>query len=121
MVNGGHDLVLSMGQVVPHEALGMANFTKNLFIGVAGRQRAKACCWRCISPQTLQASKIRVHARGLSGLCVCLQARQRLISRITSVPYTALRKLWGDLTILDGGYFRLRSTNSRLRFLPFLR
>jgi nickel-dependent lactate racemase len=38
VVNGGHDLVLSMGQVVPHEALGMANFTKNLFIGVAGER-----------------------------------------------------------------------------------
>ncbi|KAL9186897.1 hypothetical protein ACHAXT_010617 [Thalassiosira profunda] len=29
-------LVLSVGQVVPHEVLGMANFNKNLFIGVGG-------------------------------------------------------------------------------------
>ncbi|KAL7533167.1 hypothetical protein ACHAWF_004389, partial [Thalassiosira exigua] len=37
---GGDDepppLVLSVGQVVPHEVLGMANFNKNLFIGVGG-------------------------------------------------------------------------------------
>ena len=29
-------LVISVGQVVPHEVLGMANFNKNLFIGVGG-------------------------------------------------------------------------------------
>jgi nickel-dependent lactate racemase len=34
--NGGHDLILSVGQVVPHEVVGMANFNKNLFIGTGG-------------------------------------------------------------------------------------
>lgn len=29
-------LVLSIGQVVPHEVMGMANFNKNLFVGVGG-------------------------------------------------------------------------------------
>jgi nickel-dependent lactate racemase len=29
-------LVLSIGQIVPHEVLGMANFNKNLFVGVGG-------------------------------------------------------------------------------------
>jgi nickel-dependent lactate racemase len=33
---GGHDLVLSLGQVVPHEVIGMANFNKNLLIGCGG-------------------------------------------------------------------------------------
>jgi nickel-dependent lactate racemase len=33
---GQHDLVLSIGQVVPHEVIGMANYTKNIFIGVGG-------------------------------------------------------------------------------------
>jgi carbohydrate kinase (thermoresistant glucokinase family) len=32
----GWDLVISVGQVVPHEAIGMANFTKNLVIGLGG-------------------------------------------------------------------------------------
>ena len=27
---GGHDLVLSIGQVVPHEVMGMANYNKNI-------------------------------------------------------------------------------------------
>jgi len=31
------DLVVSIGQVVPHEVIGMANFTKNLVIGLGGR------------------------------------------------------------------------------------
>jgi nickel-dependent lactate racemase len=34
--HGGHDLILSIGQVVPHEVAGMANHTKNLFIGIGG-------------------------------------------------------------------------------------
>ncbi len=31
-----HDLVLSIGQVVPHEVIGMANHAKNLFVGTGG-------------------------------------------------------------------------------------
>jgi nickel-dependent lactate racemase len=34
--NGGHDLILSVGQVVPHEVVGMANYNKNLFVGTGG-------------------------------------------------------------------------------------
>jgi nickel-dependent lactate racemase len=33
---GGHDLILSVGQVVPHEVVGMANYNKNLFVGTGG-------------------------------------------------------------------------------------
>ncbi len=36
LVEGGHDLILSIGQVVPHEVIGMANHTKNLFVGTGG-------------------------------------------------------------------------------------
>lgn len=32
----GWDLVVSVGQVVPHEVIGMANYTKNLMIGLGG-------------------------------------------------------------------------------------
>lgn len=31
-----YDLILSVGQVVPHEVIGMANHAKNLFVGVGG-------------------------------------------------------------------------------------
>ncbi len=31
-----YDLVISVGQVVPHEVIGMANHSKNLFVGVGG-------------------------------------------------------------------------------------
>jgi nickel-dependent lactate racemase len=34
--NGGHDLILSIGQVVPHEVMGMANYNKNLLVGTGG-------------------------------------------------------------------------------------
>ncbi|MCH6256739.1 lactate racemase domain-containing protein [Puniceicoccaceae bacterium K14] len=34
--DGGHDLVLSIGQVVPHEVIGMANYNKNIFVGTGG-------------------------------------------------------------------------------------
>lgn len=35
---GGHDLILSIGQVVPHEVIGMANYTKNIFVGTGGEK-----------------------------------------------------------------------------------
>ena len=37
IVHGGFDLVLSLGQVVPHEVIGMANYNKNILIGTGGR------------------------------------------------------------------------------------
>jgi nickel-dependent lactate racemase len=33
---GDHDLILSIGQVVPHEVIGMANYNKNIFVGAGG-------------------------------------------------------------------------------------
>lgn len=38
LVNGGHDLILSIGQVVPHEVVGMANYNKNIFVGTGGQE-----------------------------------------------------------------------------------
>ncbi|MGA4643227.1 lactate racemase domain-containing protein [Limisphaera sp. 4302-co] len=35
---GNHDLVLSIGQVVPHEVIGMASYNKNLFVGTGGAE-----------------------------------------------------------------------------------
>lgn len=37
LVEGGYDLIVSVGQVVPHEVVGMANYSKNLFVGLGGR------------------------------------------------------------------------------------
>ncbi|MFA5554056.1 MAG: lactate racemase domain-containing protein [Phycisphaerae bacterium] len=36
LVQGGFDLILSIGQVVPHEVIGMANYNKNIFVGTGG-------------------------------------------------------------------------------------
>jgi nickel-dependent lactate racemase len=36
--HGGHDLILSIGQVVPHEVVGMANYNKNIFVGTGGKE-----------------------------------------------------------------------------------
>jgi nickel-dependent lactate racemase len=38
LAEGGHDLILSPGQVVPHEVAGMANFNKNIFVGTGGAE-----------------------------------------------------------------------------------
>ncbi len=35
---GKYDLILSIGQVVPHEVIGMANFNKNIFVGTGGHE-----------------------------------------------------------------------------------
>ena len=37
IANGKHDLILSIGQVVPHEVIGMANYNKNIFVGAGGK------------------------------------------------------------------------------------
>lgn len=36
LVEGGYDQIISIGQVVPHEVAGMANYTKNICVGVGG-------------------------------------------------------------------------------------
>src|SRR5271156_2751884 len=38
VVHGGFDLILSIGQVVPHEVAGMANYNKNILVGTGGRE-----------------------------------------------------------------------------------
>jgi len=37
IAEGSFDLVLSLGQVVPHEVVGMANYNKNILVGTGGR------------------------------------------------------------------------------------
>ncbi|HVP91075.1 MAG TPA: lactate racemase domain-containing protein [Terriglobales bacterium] len=36
VADGGHDLILSVGQVVPHEVAGMSGHSKSIFIGAGG-------------------------------------------------------------------------------------
>ena len=38
LLEGGFDLIVSLGQVVPHEVVGMANHAKNLFVGTGGKE-----------------------------------------------------------------------------------
>ncbi|MCX6120378.1 MAG: lactate racemase domain-containing protein [Ignavibacteriales bacterium] len=36
LIEGNYDLILSLGQVVPHEVIGMANYNKNILVGCGG-------------------------------------------------------------------------------------
>lgn len=38
LVEGEHDLILSIGQVVPHEVTGVAGYNKNIFVGAGGKE-----------------------------------------------------------------------------------
>ena len=38
LVEGNFELILSVGQVVPHEVVGMANYNKNIFVGTGGKE-----------------------------------------------------------------------------------
>lgn len=38
LVQGEFDLILSIGQVVPHEVVGMANYNKNILVGTGGSE-----------------------------------------------------------------------------------
>ncbi len=50
LLNGGWDLVMNIGHVVPHEVLGFANHNKNYIIGLGGKETLcashmmAACC-----------------------------------------------------------------------------
>jgi nickel-dependent lactate racemase len=37
LIEGNFDLIISLGQVVPHEVIGMANYNKNVFVGTGGK------------------------------------------------------------------------------------
>ena len=45
LVSGDWDLILSLGQVVPHEVVGMANYTKNLAVGLGGASSIDYSHW----------------------------------------------------------------------------
>ena len=38
LLDPSFDVIFSIGQVVPHEVIGMANYTKNIFVGVGGSE-----------------------------------------------------------------------------------
>ncbi|MDY5648600.1 MAG: lactate racemase domain-containing protein [Lachnospiraceae bacterium] len=38
LLDPSYDLILSVGQVVPHEVIGMSNHAKNIFVGVGGSE-----------------------------------------------------------------------------------
>ncbi|MBQ7623988.1 MAG: DUF2088 domain-containing protein [Clostridia bacterium] len=42
LISGEYDLMISVGQVVPHEVVGMANYSKNVFVGCGGSRMINA-------------------------------------------------------------------------------
>ena len=38
LLDKSYDLIISVGQVVPHEVIGMANYNKNIFVGCGGSE-----------------------------------------------------------------------------------
>ncbi|MBO7085930.1 MAG: DUF2088 domain-containing protein, partial [Bacilli bacterium] len=42
IMDQSYDLIISIGQVVPHEVIGMANHSKNLFVGCGGKRMINA-------------------------------------------------------------------------------
>lgn len=50
LVNGGFDRIISIGQLVPHEVIGIANHNKNIYVGTGGSDTINkthfigACC-----------------------------------------------------------------------------
>jgi nickel-dependent lactate racemase len=38
LLDGSYDAIVSIGQVVPHEVVGMANHAKNIFVGTGGKE-----------------------------------------------------------------------------------
>lgn len=42
LLDPSYDIIISVGQVVPHEVVGMANYSKNIFVGCGGRSMINA-------------------------------------------------------------------------------
>lgn len=42
LLDKSYDLIISIGQVVPHEVVGMANYSKNIFVGCGGHSMINA-------------------------------------------------------------------------------
>ncbi len=42
LLDDSYDLIISIGQVVPHEVVGMANYSKNIFVGCGGSSMISA-------------------------------------------------------------------------------
>ena len=42
LLDKSYDLIISIGQVVPHEVVGMANYSKNIFVGCGGSKLINA-------------------------------------------------------------------------------
>ncbi|MFO0926054.1 MAG: lactate racemase domain-containing protein [Gemmataceae bacterium] len=45
LVEGGWDVIVSIGQLVPHEVVGIANHNKNVFVGVGGSDLINKSHW----------------------------------------------------------------------------
>jgi nickel-dependent lactate racemase len=45
VVDGGWDAIISVGQLVPHEVIGIANHAKNVFVGVGGSDLINKSHW----------------------------------------------------------------------------
>jgi len=85
IANGGFDLILSVGQVVPHEVIGMANYNKNILVGTGGREAITAAIIlaRCMGWSALWAAlKIpcamfsTTHPIIFCGIADCLRANR---------------------------------------------
>lgn len=81
LVEGRFDLILSIGQVVPHEVSGMANYTKNIVIGAGGAE-------------TIHGSHF------LGAICGVERVMGRINNPVRSVLDYALERFGGGLPIL---------------------
>ena len=98
LVDGGYDLILSVGQVVPHEVVGMANYSKNIFVGLGGREmlnKAHMLSAVCGVEKTLGV-------RDTAARCVYDYAQQHYVDGKIPLVYilTVMQQTENDLTML---------------------
>jgi len=64
VAHGGFDLILSIGQVVPHEVIGMANYNKNILVGTGGRESITAAIiWALFMGWSASWAALRIRAQ----------------------------------------------------------
>ncbi|MBV8732017.1 MAG: DUF2088 domain-containing protein [Acidobacteriia bacterium] len=89
LIEGGFDLILSIGQVVPHEVAGMAGYNKNILIGIGG-------------PENIHKSHYLGAVYGMERVMGCADNPVRRVLNIASDRFLRGLPIVYALTVIGG-------------------
>lgn len=112
VVEGGYDLIINIGQVVPHEVIGFANHNKNYFSGLGSKNTIDAthmfsACWGIEKTQ----------GRLMTPLRKCFnKAEEKFLNHLPDV-YILVVNAHSDARLLRSGQVTSEQVNSDNHFV----